>query len=168
MLLSVANFPSAKIVLYKIINRTLSTVVQDWTTNGVIEDLIDNTAAISLYSVNTDLLLNGSEFVVLWKTTDATPLTAAENINKIETRNIMPEGIVVASPGNTNRYFYTTLNQTVNDFAVNAWLKFTSGILTDQVQEVIGYATTNGIITVKSPFFTTTPNAGDKFVLINE
>ena len=74
------NFPCGKTMFYRIIDDT-STVIQDWTTTGVWETVVDVTADKSTYKVRTNKVNENFQGEIHWKTSDATPLTAVEIIN---------------------------------------------------------------------------------------
>jgi hypothetical protein len=80
-MISVHNFPAGKTVSYKIVDE-FQVTLQDWTNVGVVEDLIDATAGRSIYSTKSNLVTSGGpQMHIMWKTDDATPLTASESID---------------------------------------------------------------------------------------
>lgn len=74
------NFPNGKTMSYKIVDDT-EAIIQDWTTTGVVETVVDATANKSIYSVRTNKINENFQGKIMWKTSDATPLTAVEIIN---------------------------------------------------------------------------------------
>ena len=79
-LISVHDFPSGKTVSYKLVDE-FSVVLQDWTSVGVIEEVIDVTADTSVYYTKSNLVSGTSQLLILWKTDDALPLTASTDVD---------------------------------------------------------------------------------------
>ena len=76
-------------------------------------------------------------------------------------------GLVVTSGSNTSSAFKTDLPQTVNDYWKDALLRFVSGSLLGQVKKVTAFDGTSKVITLGSGF-TSTPTAGDKFIVVSD
>lgn len=76
-LIAVDGFPSGKTVSYSILDIQ-GNILQDFTTVGVSERVIDATAGKSQYVVLSNLATGISQVSILWKTNDAIPLTASE------------------------------------------------------------------------------------------
>lgn len=74
------NFPCSKTMSYKIVDDTEVTI-QDWTTTGVTETVVDATANKSIYTIRTNKVNENFQGKIMWKSSDATPLTAVEIIN---------------------------------------------------------------------------------------
>jgi len=88
-----------------------------------------------------------------------------------DTQNILdevssPDGQVVSDAGNTATSFKTNLTQTADNYWKDAYLKFKTGNLANQVKKITGYNGTTKFITVASAF-TETPASGDTFDIIN-
>jgi hypothetical protein len=77
-----------------------------------------------------------------------------------------PTGTVVSDVGNIPTAFTTTLVETTADYWRNVLVLFTSGTLFGQVRKAIAYNGVTKVITVDTAF-TSTPTAGDYFVLVN-
>lgn len=77
-----------------------------------------------------------------------------------------PSGTVVADGGNTASTFKTNLVETATDYWKDALILFTTGTLQGQVRKVVTYNGTTAFVTLSSAL-TTTPTAGDRFVLVN-
>jgi hypothetical protein len=75
-------------------------------------------------------------------------------------------GAVATDGGNTATTFKTNLTEAVSDFWKDAFIKFTSGSLSEQVKKITAYNGTTKFITV-SGGFTGTPSASDTFDIIN-
>ena len=74
------NFPCGKTMFYKIVDDT-GVIIQDYTTTGVTETVVDATADKSTYTVRTNKINENFQGQIMWKSSDATPLTAVEIIN---------------------------------------------------------------------------------------
>lgn len=96
--------------------------------------------------------------------TDQISFDASGNVNTSISR---PTGTVVVGASNNVSSFVTDLAQTADDYWLNAWVKFTSGNLINQVRKVQGYNGTTKVLSFYSPY-TETPAAGDDFELIVE
>lgn len=77
-----------------------------------------------------------------------------------------PSGAVASDAGNTSGTFKTNLTQAANNYWKDAFLKFTSGSLINQVKKITGYDGTTKFVTVDA--FTAAPAASDTFELINQ
>lgn len=77
-----------------------------------------------------------------------------------------PSGTVVANGGNTATTFKTSLTEASNDYWKDVLILFTSGTLTGQVRKVVTYTASTAFVILSSAL-TSTPTAGDRFVLVN-
>lgn len=75
-------------------------------------------------------------------------------------------GVIVSDPGNTAQTFKTNLTDAVDSYWVDTLIMFTTGALFGQVKKVTAYSGTTKFITTQSAF-TSTPAAGDRFMLLN-
>lgn len=69
---------------------------------------------------------------------------------------------------NSQTVFDTDLTQTQTDHWEDTFLTFTSGILAGQTKPVTAFNGTTKCISIRDPGFSTTPTAGDAFVIINK
>ena len=76
-----------------------------------------------------------------------------------------PSGTVVS--GTSATVFVSSRSEPANDYWVGCLIVFTTGACTGQVRKVSAYVGATGAITVSAPF-TSTPGAGDRFVLVNQ
>lgn len=82
--------------------------------------------------------------------------------------NYVTEGTVSASgsPANSTTYFRTSLTG-ANEFYTSQTLLFVTGTLAGQAMNISTFTSTNGVVTSTDPL-TTTPTAGDQFVVLGE
>lgn len=84
--------------------------------------------------------------------------------------NLVTEGAVIASgtPANSATFFRTNLNTAINNFYNDQTLLFTSGTLTGQAMHISTYTyiTTNTSTVETTDALTSTPTAGDAFVIL--
>jgi hypothetical protein len=78
-----------------------------------------------------------------------------------------PSGAVVADPANGASGFKTDLTEVADDYWLNAWVKFTSGALINQIRKIEHYNGTSKVLMLTFPF-TSTPAGGDPFELVVE
>lgn len=85
---------------------------------------------------------------------------------------VFPEitGSVVSSVDCTNSatQFDTSLTESQSNHWTDAFLTFTSGVLSGQTKPVTVYNGTTKCVTVRAPGFSTTPSANDTFRLVNK
>jgi len=95
----------------------------------------------------------------------ATIYTAASTQDELA---LAPEtGTVVADASNSIISFKTDLASTTDSYCVGSFVKFTSGVLINQVRKISGFGGTSKLMLVTSGF-TAIPTAGDRFIVINQ
>jgi len=94
--------------------------------------------------------------------------TMGKLLDILRKSNYVTEGTVSASgsPANTTVYFRTSLTGADN-FFTSQTLLFVSGTLAGQAMNISTFTSTNGVVTSTDPL-TTTPTAGDAFVVLGE
>jgi hypothetical protein len=80
---------------------------------------------------------------------------------------VWPAGAVATDGGNSATSFKTNLTEAVNDYWKDAFIRFTSGSLVEQVKKISAYNGTTKFVTVLSGF-TAIPSASDAFDIINK
>ena len=119
----------------------------------------DNAAIASVWSLD-----RSDDLVEVKAQTDQIQFDGSGNVQTSISR---PTGTVVANAGNSASIFATDLTETADDYWLNAWVKFTSGNLVNQVRKVQGYNGTTKMLLFYSSY-TETPANGDDFELIVE
>ena len=81
---SANGMPSGKTMYCKIVDD-LGNIIRDWSTVGVIENVVDVTADYYDYYIGTNKVNGNFQGRILWKTGDAVPYVASETINVYQT-----------------------------------------------------------------------------------
>jgi len=79
-MIAVHNMPSGKTMEYSLVDE-FGVELQAYTSVGVVEQVIDATAEKSLYYTKSNLVSGTSQLHIMWRSTDAVPLTASESID---------------------------------------------------------------------------------------
>lgn len=123
------------------------------------------------YSLTTAPLTAAQTANAVWDEAYASHTTAGtfgKLMDILRKSNVATEGSISTSgsPANSSTYFRTTLTG-VDNFFNNQTLVFTQGTLFGQSAIVNTFTSTNGVITL-SDSLTSTPTAGDTFVVLGD
>jgi hypothetical protein len=111
-----------------------------------LTDILFNTGESSIFQIPP-----GSVFTPLY--TDGTVYTR-------------PQGTVLTNVSNSATTFNVDRLESTTDFWAGALVLFTTGTLKHQVRKCTAYNGTTAFLTFTTGF-TSTPSAGDKFILLN-